>query len=246
MYRKLRPLATEAYTVLEMRINKFLAQAGIASRRHADEMIKQGRVTRNGQKVTAVGELVDPTKDKLTVDGKAVEPPQAAVIYLLNKPKGVITTVTDPDKRSTVMDFVPKEPRVFPCGRLDEETMGLVLLTNDGTLCYQLTHPKFEHQKEYHVVGTSRNPDDSWKKLQNPPFLADGPIKIDNLVLNKIRDNKIDFTITIHDGRNRIVRRLCAKVGVEIAHLTRTRIGKYQLGDIAPGQYQTVTKIEAS
>lgn len=240
MYRKFPQKARLRYTFAIVRINRYLAQAGIASRRHADELIKLGRVILNDKVVRELGIRIDPTADNLKVDGKVVELTDQTVIYLLNKPRGVITTVDDPQGRPTVLDFVPAHPRVFPCGRLDEETMGLVLLTNDGTLCYQLTHPKFEHQKKYHVVGVSRNPEISWKKLQNAPRLKDGSVDIDGLILQKVHGDKIDFIITIHDGRNHIVRRLCAEVGIEVKQLTRLRIGKYELGNLAPGKYQQI------
>jgi len=223
-----------------MRLNKYLALGGVVARRQADELIAAGKVRVNGEVVEKLGTQIDPEHDTVTVSGQKVRPEKQNVIYLLNKPSGVITTAKDPQGRKTVLDFVPKKPRVFPCGRLDEDTVGLVVLTNDGNLCYQLTHPKFAHKKEYRVVGQSNDPQKSWEKLHDQLVLKDGPIKADKLTLNKISRRKIDFLITIHEGRNRLVRRMCAAVGIEIHHLARIALGKYQLGDLAPGKYQLV------
>ncbi|HUD20804.1 MAG TPA: pseudouridine synthase [Candidatus Saccharimonadales bacterium] len=223
-----------------MRLNKFLAQAGIASRRHAEEIITKKQVRINGQVVTNLATQVDPENDQVLVSGRPVSLKDEKVIYLLNKPRGVVTTAEDPEGRPTVLEYVPKTPRVFPCGRLDAETMGLIILTNDGSLCYQLTHPKFEHQKEYRVFGNSKSPELSWERLQHKIVLKDGPVTIDKLDLRKIIHDKIDFNITIHEGRNHLVRRICTAVGIEVEKLTRIRFGQYELGEIEPGKYQQV------
>lgn len=223
-----------------MRLNKYLATAGVASRRHADELIKLGQVKVNGQIVTEFGVKIDPEKDTVEVSGKKIQLAQTIVVYLFNKPRGVITTADDPEGRKTVLDFVPKSPRVFPCGRLDEDTQGLVILTNDGNLCYQLTHPKFEHQKEYLIHGHCPKPEAALEKIRRGLNLSDGPIKVDELVPLKIKGEKVEFTVTIHEGRNRLVRRLCAAVGIEIDNLTRYRVGKYELGNLGPGEYKQI------
>lgn len=219
-----------------MRINKFIASTTEFSRRKADELIISGQVKINGAICTNLATEVN-ENDNVTLNNKLLTLSDQPVVYLLNKPKGVITTADDPQNRPTVTGLVPSIPRVFPCGRLDAETMGLVVLTNDGNLCYQLTHPKFEHKKEYHVVGSTKNPELAWERLQQPIKLKDGAVTIDNLELRKIRQNKIDFLITIHDGRNHIIRRICAAVGIEVLQLTRTRLGRFELGDIEPGKY---------
>ena len=223
-----------------MRLNKFLSIAGIASRRSADEIIKLGQVKINGKVVREMGVRIDVERDVVTINGRAVKPEPKVVTYLLNKPRGVISTADDPEHRRTVLDLVPKEPRVFPCGRLDENTMGLVILTNDGNLCYQLTHPKFEHKKEYIVHGRSKTPEAALEIIRRGVRLADGPIKVDELVVIKISHQKIEFKVTIHEGRNHLVRRLCAAVGIELDSLTRVRIGDYELEDLAPGKYRQV------
>jgi len=223
-----------------MRLNKFLSTAGIASRRSADEIIKLGQVKINGKVVREMGVRIDVERDVVTINGRAVKPEPKVVTYLLNKPRGVISTADDPEHRRTVLDLVPKEPRVFPCGRLDENTMGLVILTNDGNLCYQLTHPKFEHKKEYIVHGRSKTPEAALEIIRRGVRLADGPIKVDELVVIKISHQKIEFKVTIHEGRNHLVRRLCAAVGIELDSLTRIRVGDYELEDLAPGKYRQV------
>jgi 23S rRNA pseudouridine2605 synthase len=224
-----------------MRLNKYLASQGVASRRKADELISNGQVAINGKAVRELGTIIDPEKDSISVNGKAVGGTKQTVIYLLNKPKGVVTTADDPEGRKTVLDFVPKSPRVFPCGRLDFDTMGLVILTNDGNLCYQLTHPKFEHQKEYIVEGTSKTPQAAFTKLELKTLtLKDGPVTLDDLELIKMGKDKVSFRIVIHEGRNRLVRRICAAVGIEVTKLTRIRVGQYELGSLLPGEFKTL------
>lgn len=221
-----------------MRLNKYIAASGFCSRRKADELIAAGQVKINGQAVTTLATTVNLKIDEVSINGKKISHQQKRVIYLLNKPRGVVTTADDPEGRKTVLDFVPTEPRVFPCGRLDVETMGLVVLTNDGNLCYQLTHPKFEHKKEYFVQGISRNPQFSWEKLQKPRVrVGFGQVTIDDRQLKKIFDKKIDFWLTVHEGKYHVVRKLCAAVGIDVVHLTRTKLGHYELGDIEPGKF---------
>lgn len=220
-----------------MRLNHFLATAGVASRRAADKLIAAGTVTVNGRVVTELGTKIDPASDEISYQSKRVTLEEKIVTYLLNKPRGVVTTAHDPDGKRTVLDFVPKLPRVFPCGRLDEATMGLVILTNDGNLCFQLTHPKFEHQKEYIVHSLAKEPTEAIEKLRRGVTLADGPAKADKITDVAMSGQKVKFAIIIHEGRNRIVRRMCAEVGIEITSLTRVRVGKYRLGDLQPGKY---------
>lgn len=226
-----------------MRLNKYLAGQGVASRRKADELITGGQVAINGKAVRELGTIIDPDKDVVTVNGKNVGGAKKTVVYLFNKPKGVVTTADDPEGRKTVLDFVPKSPRVFPCGRLDFDTMGLVILTNDGNLCYQLTHPKFEHEKEYIVEGTSKTPKAAFAELELKTLtLKDGPVTLDDLELIKMGKDKVSFRIIIHEGRNRLVRRICAAVGIEVTKLTRIRVGQYELGGLLPGEFKTVAE----
>ncbi len=221
-----------------MRLNHYLALCGIASRRAADKLITEGKVAVNGHVTRELGTKINQDSDEVLFNGQKVSPATKTVIYVLNKPRGVVTTASDPEGKPTVVELVPSIPRVFPCGRLDEETMGLVILTNDGNLCYQLTHPKFEHEKEYIVHGVSKEPATAIEKLRRGVQLNDGAAKADKITDVVINKQKIKFTIIIHEGRNRIVRRMCARVGIEIITLTRIRVGKYVLGDLEPGKWR--------
>lgn len=194
----------------------------------------------NGRTITQLGEQVNPGADRIEVEGRVVTPIVDEVVYLLHKPIDVITTAHDPAGRATVLDLVPKAPRVFPCGRLDERTSGLVVLTNNGGLCYELTHPKFEHQKEYYVHATGGNCKTSWQKLQQPISLNDGTVQIDDRRLVACSNKDITFYLTLHDGRNRIVRRICAAVGLEVKQLVRTKLGPYALEDLPVGGFRRV------
>jgi pseudouridine synthase len=225
-----------------MRLNKYLASAGICSRRQADTYIEAGRIRLNGKTITKLGTTIDAETDQIEVDGKPVKLNANHVVYILNKPKGVVTTADDPEKRKTVLDFVPRFPRVFPCGRLDVNTQGLIVLTNDGTLCYQLTHPKFEHEKEYLIHGNTKTPKAAFEILKNGVVLPDGPVTVHKLELLKASGNQIELLIAVHEGRNHLVRRMCAKAGIEVTNLTRTKLGKYELGDLGPGKYRTITE----
>lgn len=225
-----------------MRLNKYIASSGYCSRRQADELIKEGSVEVNGEITKDLSTQIDTTSDKVRVKGRSISVNSGKVVYLLNKPKGVVTTADDPEGRKTVLDFVPREPRVFPCGRLDIQTMGLVVLTNDGNLCYQLTHPKFEHKKEYFVQGVSKDPQKAWVKLQKPKVrVGVFNVGIDGRKLKRIKADKIDFWITVHEGKYHIVRKLCGSVGIDVVDLTRVKMGKYELGDLAPGKYKTIS-----
>ena len=223
-----------------MRLNHFLATAGIASRRAADKLIEAGQVKVNGQVTKAMGTQVDPASDVVEVAGQIIQLEHVKVTYLLNKPAGVVTTASDPDGKKTVLDLVPAEPRVFPCGRLDAATIGLVVLTNDGDLCYSLTHPKFEVQKEYILEGHCQNPQAAVANLLAGVRLKDGSAKADAVTVLKASGNQVSLGVTIHDGRNRIIRRMCEAVGIDLVVLTRTKMGDFELGDIPSGEYKLV------
>lgn len=226
------------------RLQKFIARAGVASRRKAEELIAAGRVTVNGHIVKQPGISVQET-DQVMVDGRPLKPAQHLVYYALNKPKGVITTSSDEQGRRTVLDLVPNRPRVVACGRLDAATTGLILLTNDGDLCYRLTHPKYEHEKEYAVVATiNKGPsiEERLRRLEQGVKLEEGmtsPAKIKHVRRQEMR---IHFTIVLHEGKNRQVRRMCSAVGLDVVELTRTRIGKIELGDLPTGKWRLLKK----
>ncbi len=221
------------------RLQKVMARAGIGSRRVSEDLIAGGLVKVNG-KVVVLGARVDPGVDEIEVDGVVYSTLPDTVVYLLNKPTGVITTASDPEGRPTVISLVPDEPRVFSVGRLDYHTEGLLLLTNDGTLAHRLTHPSFGIEKEYlvHVQGDpSRS---AIRQLREGVELDDGitsPAAVATVAPGMIR-------VTIHEGRNRQVRRMCEAVGHDVIRLVRTRIGPLVDQQLKPGEWRQLMQSE--
>ena len=221
------------------RLQKVLARAGIGSRRVCEKLIVEQRVTVDGE-FAELGKKVDPETSQVEVDGLKIGIRQDLVYYLLNKPVGVITTSKDPQERSTVVDLVPTHPRVFPVGRLDADTEGLILLTNDGDLTHYLTHPSFGIEKEYLVqveVKPSRN---AIRELRQGVELDDGitaPAKV------SLVDEKL-LKIVIHEGRNRQIRRMCEAVGHPVKRLIRSRIGPIVDRSLRPGSFRELTNQE--
>ena len=221
------------------RLQKVLARTGFGSRRVCEELIADGRVRVNGE-VADLGRRVDVEHDRVEVDGAAVGVRAGQVYYLLNKPRGVVTTAADTHGRPTVVDLVPGEPRVFPVGRLDADTEGLLLLTNDGELAHRLTHPSFGVEKEYlaEVVGTPSPA--AVRRLREGVDLEDGrtaPAKVAAVPPRGLR-------IVIHEGRNRQVRRMCEAVGHPVVRLVRTRIGPLADRDLPPGEWRELSVAE--
>ena len=221
------------------RLQKVLAQRGFGSRRVCEELIEQGRVTVNGEPAQ-LGRRVDVQRDAVAVDGVAVGVRPDLVYYLLHKPYNVITTVKDTHDRVTVVELVPSEPRVFPVGRLDLDSEGLIILTNDGELTHHLTHPSFGVEKEYlvHVrCGPDGVPETALNKLRRGVELDDGmtsPAKVGQVQPGVLR-------IVIHEGRHRQVRRMCDAVGHEVNRLVRTRIGTLVDATLKPGEWRLLT-----
>jgi 23S rRNA pseudouridine2605 synthase len=221
------------------RLQKVLAQRGFGSRRACEELIAAGRVTVNGE-AAVLGRRVDPRTDHVAVDGIPVGIRPGLVYYLLNKPAGVVSTASDPDGRSVVTALVPDEPRVHPVGRLDAASEGLLLLTNDGNLTFQLTHPRFGVEKEYLVVVDGTPKRGALRLLREGVVLEDGrtaPARVALLGSNTLR-------ITIHEGRNRQVRRMCDAVGHPVRRLVRTRLGPIRVGTLAPGEWRELSPRE--
>jgi 23S rRNA pseudouridine2605 synthase len=221
------------------RLQKILAQAGLGSRRACEELIATGRVRLNGE-VATLGTRADPEHDTIEVDGAIVGVRPGLVHYLLNKPAGVFTTASDTHGRPTVVDLLPEAPRVYPVGRLDADTEGLLLLTNDGELAHRLTHPSFGVEKEYlaEVEGTpSRG---ALRRLREGVELEDGPTAPAKASLM----GEHTLRLTIHEGRNRQVRRMCAAVGHPVVRLVRVRIGPLADRRLAPGEWRTLTQRE--
>jgi len=248
-----RPLCTrsfseviELYTLepMEERLQKILSAQGICSRRKAEEYIEAGLVKVNGE-VATIGQKADPEVDKIEVDGKVLQDRQEMLYYLMNKPVGIITSNVDnpdhPDR--TVRDLLPKElqGKIYPVGRLDKETSGLLLFTNDGVLAYRLTHPSFDHEKEYLIETTDPITDGQLKKMQEG-VMIDGE-KTKPAVIKKISDKK--FTIALTQGKNRQIRRMCQKVGAPLRFLERTRVMTLH-PQMKEGEFRVLTEAEKS
>ena len=232
-----------------IRIQKFLSLAGIASRRHAEEMIAQGRVKVSGRVVTEMGVHVIPGKSRVEVDNKPVFYSEERNYVLFHKPAECITTLDDPEHRTTVIDLLPKNmPRLFPVGRLDWDTEGLLLLTNDGELAYRLTHPAAKVPRIYHakVRGELKDNSPELKKLQNGVELEDGFAKPDRVSVIKFTGNNTWLEIELHIGRNRIVRRLCDAVGFPVMKLRRVAFGNLTLDGLALGAFRDLTEAEVT
>ena len=221
------------------RLQKVLARAGLASRRVCEDYIAEGRVTVNGE-VADIGRRVDPLTDVIELDGALVPIAPGLVYYLLNKPAGVVTTASDTHGRPTVVDLVPADPRVFPVGRLDADTEGLLLLTNDGELTHRLTHPSFGVEKEY-LASVEGDPSPAvLRRLREGIELEDGP----TAPAKAVRVSAGLIRVTIHEGRNRQVRRMCEAVGHPVTRLVRSRIGSLADRKLKPGEWREVTPDE--
>ena len=221
------------------RLQKVLAQRGYGSRRLCEELIESGRVRVNGD-VAVLGRRIDPEHDLVEVDGHYVGVRPDLVYYLLNKPPGVVTTAKDPQGRRTVVELVPSEPRVFPVGRLDYDTEGLLLLTNDGELTNRLTHPRYGIEKEYLAEVEGIVSAGSVRKLRDGIELDDGitaPAKVSQPDQGVLR-------IAIHEGRNRQVRRMCEAIGHPVRRLVRVRIGPLTDRRLQPGAWRELTSDE--
>ena len=229
----------------EERLQKVLAARGIASRRKAEELITAGRVKVDGKVVTELGTKVDPDHRNIEVDGKLARSRRARYI-LLNKPSGYITTMSDERGRRTVADLVDVSERVKPVGRLDRPTSGLLLFTNDGELAYRVSHPKFGVEKEYQALLDGFPPPEVLKRLRRG-ITIDGT-RIYPTVVRPLRQTEEGTVvqIVIHEGRNRIIRRIFEAVGYPVLRLRRTRIGPLQLGPIPRGAWRDLTPGELS
>jgi 23S rRNA pseudouridine2605 synthase len=223
-----------------MRLGKFLANAGVASRRASEEIVRAGRVSVAGETVTDPAR--DVTRDDvIQVDGRPVSTVHERVVYALNKPTGVVSTARDPQGRPTVVTMVPQTERLYPVGRLDIDTTGLILLTNQGELAHRLTHPRFEVEKTYRVVVAGPSVRDAdLRALRAGVDLEDGrtsPARVRRVSADTIE-------ITIHEGRKRQVKRMCEAVGHPVKRLERVRFGPLELGDLPRGRWRRLTDAE--
>ncbi|MBI4145012.1 rRNA pseudouridine synthase [Candidatus Woesearchaeota archaeon] len=220
------------------RVQKILAQAGVASRRKAEELIAQGRVTVNGTNVK-IGQSADAEKDRILVDGKPVRS-ERFVYILLNKPLNVVTSVSDPLGRKTVRDLVPVQERVFPVGRLDRNATGLVLLTNDGALANRMMHPRYETAKTYVATLSSPVTPSLLERLQKGIVVEDRKVlakDVEQLGPNMVR-------LSIHEGRKHIVKKLFVGLGTHVDALQRVALGPLSLGTLQPGAWRALTDAE--
>lgn len=236
------------------RLARYLAHAGIASRRHAEALIAAGRVQVNGQTVTEQGIKIDPERDRVTVDGKPVRASSKQVYILLHKPAGYVSTAHDPQGRPTVLDLLPAELRrlrVYPVGRLDIDTSGLLLLTNDGDFTVHMTHPRYSMEKHYSALVRGHPTEEALMALRNGV-----EIREDDGQLYKTSPAKARLTrrvgadswlaLTIHEGRKRQVRRMLAEVGLPVLELMRVGIGTLRLGDVEVGKWRYLTMEEVN
>jgi 23S rRNA pseudouridine2605 synthase len=231
---------------MEERLQKILARAGYGSRRSCEELISAGRVRVNGQMV-ALGDKADTAKDKITVDGRPVKEAEALVYVALYKPRGVISTVSDPDLRPAVRDLVPVPGTLYPVGRLDFDSEGLVLMTNDGNLANKLTHPRYEHEKEYRVL-VAKQPDPEQLKLwRRGVVLGDGfhtgPAAV--YVVSK-HGKGAWLNVTLKEGHKRQIREMGIQTGLPVVRIVRMEIGELQLGSLKPREWRYLTAQEVT
>lgn len=231
---------------MEERLQKFLAEAGVASRRKAEELIAAGKIKVNGKVVTELGTKVDPKKDEVLYLDKEVSKKEVDLVYImLHKPEGYVTTAKEQFGRPGVMDLVSQiEARIFPVGRLDYDTSGLLLLTNDGDLTYKLTHPKHDVDKTY-IAKLYGTPDDmDLQKFRRGVFIDGRQTKPAKMQILEKGERQSTVEIVIHEGRNRQVRKMCEAIKHPVAQLKRVATGELKLGDLPKGKYRHLTPKE--
>lgn len=227
-----------------MRIQKFLSRAGIASRRQAERWMEAGRVRVNGRVVTELGTRIDPDEDTVEVDGKEVtRPPPRWVLF--HKPRGFLTTRDDPRGRPTVYDLLPAEfRRLRYVGRLDQDTEGLLVLTNEGDVLHRLLHPSYEVEREYRVTVEGHVEPETLDRLTQGVELNDGPARAVRARVREEAGHGSVLDLVLREGRKREVRRMCEAVGHPVTHLQRVRFGPVELGDLPPGEWRDLTEEE--
>lgn len=228
-----------------VRLQKLLAQSGVASRRKCEELMLAGEVEVDGEVVTRLGTKVDPRTAVIRVGGKRLPPVSANVYLVLNKPRGVVSTMSDPEGRPTLTDYVGDRPeRLFHVGRLDTDTDGLIILTNDGDFAQRLAHPSYEVEKTYVAQVRGVVTKATLKRLKQGITLDDGPVEVRRARVISTEGKRSIVEVVIHEGRNRIVRRLLDHVGHPVQQLTRTRIGPVALDRLRQGTVRELTRDE--
>ncbi len=225
------------------RLQKLIASSGIMSRRAAEEVIQTGRVMVNG-KPTRLGDSAS-ENDIITIDGKRIPSAERKRYYLLNKPRGYVCSMHDEKGRKSVRELLPESfGRIYPVGRLDMMSEGLLLMTNDGEFAYQMTHPSCEIQKTYRTIVNGSDLDHAVARMQEP-FVMDGDsVRADKVIVLKKENNRAVLDIVIHEGKNRQIRRMCEQSGLHVMRLVRIREGIFSLGKLASGKYRALTEKE--
>lgn len=226
------------------RLQRYLARSGVAARRQAEELMRAGRVTVNGELALEPGVTILPGVDRVEVDGRTVRPPDSHHYLMLNKPVGVVTTARDPKGRKTVLDLVRSRRRLFPVGRLDYDSSGLLILTDDGELAQRLTHPRYGISKTYVVEVLGELTGAKADRLRAGIRLTDGFAKPTSVKLLRQQRGGGALEITLREGRNREVRRLCSAVGLKVSSLVRTKMGPLSVHGLRPGASRPLTPAE--
>ena len=228
-----------------MRLNKYIAECGVASRRGADGLIEEGRIKVNGKSVTQPGTVIDEDNDTVLLDGKKIERVRRSIYLMLNKPKGCVSTVKDDRGRKTVLDYIDiKDKRLFPIGRLDYDSEGLLLLTNDGDLAFKLTHPSHDIPKTYIAKVEGEVPESDLAVLRKGIVLDEIQTHRAKIKLLEYNEGISRLEVTIYEGRNRQVRRMFESIGKQVVFLKRTGIGDLRLGGLSRGTYRYLTEKE--
>jgi 23S rRNA pseudouridine2605 synthase len=230
-----------------VRLQKILSAAGVASRRASEQMILDGRVTVNGETVRELGTKADPAKDAIKVDGRRIKTDVTNRYIVLYKPKGYVTTRKDPEGRRTIMDLIGEGDYIYPVGRLDYDSEGLLLLMTDGELAERLMHPRHEVEKVYEVIVKGTPDQAAIDKLRKGVYIEGGrtsPAHVHTGTTVKGHKPTTKLTITIHEGRNRQIRKMCSAVGLPVWELRRVRMGPIGLGRLKPGQWRDLTDEE--
>ena len=228
------------------RLQKYLARCGVASRRRAESLIAQGRVRVNGEPVTEQGRQIDPDRDRVEVDGRPISPPPGKVYLALNKPTGVVSTTSDPWGRPTVADLLPGTARLFPVGRLDADSEGLMLMTNDGELAHRLMHPRYGCSKEYLVLVRGRPGAEALERLKQGVELEEGQTAPAEVEATRTEAGGSWLRVTLREGRKRQIRRMLGTVGLPVERLKRVRIGPLRLGNLPKGASRQLSEREVA